>query len=906
MNVPSRIWTRVKAVFTGRAIHREIDEEMRLHLDLLAEEYAHDGMTAEEASRKARRRFGNTLLMRERGLDVRGAGLLGDLIRDLAYGLRVLRRNPWFTAVAVLTLAIAIGANTVIFSLVNSLLLRALPYPNADRLVVIWSTPRNHPEQKFPGTSGAYVLLRDNSRLFEAIGAARLYEAFTVAENSNGANWERVQAQWFTQEMAAVLGTRPMLGRWPNDGDDINDLFIVISYGLWQRKFAGSPDVLGKKVLLDLGVATVTGVMPPGFEVLNPDAEIWIRQTVTLPHGPVPRSPNRIFTAIGRLKPSVTLEQAQSEANAIAMQLVEQLPEVQRGWDMKVESLQDVYVGRIRKSLLIFQGAVLFVLVIACANVAGLLLAQGVARRKELAIRSAIGSNRWRIVRQLMVETVLLALMAGLVGLMFASAGLRAFIQFGPPDFPRLSEISMDVRVFGFALLVSLVTGFVFGLMPSMQVSRRDLMAALRETSRSATLGSQRQRLRSVFVVLQISLAVVLLIGSGLMVRSLLLLNMAQVGFTPQGLVTLQIPFSRSVYYKGAGNTPAGGLMVEFDSRLSKLTELIRDRLKGVPAVESVTVAITPPLGGMPRRITFGRENTPIAPSEHEAWTAEWYPVTPDYFETLKIPLMRGRTIGAGDTSSRRAVIVINSALARQFFPNDDPIGRRIQLDLLDDQPREIIGVAGDVLQNRYDISAQPQVYVPQDQLPWRMDLNIARQVLVKTFIIRTSGALPIAAVQAAVREIDPTAAISSVRTVEEYAGAQLQDLRQSAALLTMFGTISALLCVIGIFGIMAHAVMQRRNEIGIRIALGASAANVLRLVLRHGLLLVTMGLGFGVAAALVITRVIQTFLWGITPTDPVTFMVVTVALAALALIACYVPARRALRIDPIIALRIE
>src|SRR5262245_37210229 len=879
---------------------------MRLHLDLLAEEYEHDGMTAEEASRKARRRFGNTLLMRERGLDVRGAGLLGDLIRDLAYGLRVLRRNPWFTAVAVLTLAIAIGANTVIFSLVNSLLLRALPYPNADRLVVIWSTPRNHPEQKFPGTSGAYVLLRDNSRLFEAIGAARLYEAFTVAENSNGANWERVQAQWFTQEMAAVLGTRPMLGRWPNDGDDINDLFIVISYGLWQRKFAGSPDVLGKKVLLDLGVATVTGVMPPGFEVLNPDAEIWIRQTVTPPHGPVPRSPNRIFTAIGRLKPSVTLEQAQSEANAIALQLVEQLPEVQRGWDMKVESLQDVYVGRIRKSLLIFQGAVLFVLVIACANVAGLLLAQGVARRKELAIRSAIGSNRWRIVRQLMVETVLLALIAGLVGLMFASACLRAFIQFGPPDFPRLSEISMDVPVFGFALLVSLVTGFVFGLMPSMQVSRRDLMGALRETSRSATLGSHRQRLRSVFVVLQISLAVVLLIGSGLMVRSLLLLNMAQVGFTPQGLVTLQIPFSRSVYYKSAGNTPAGGLMVEFDSRLSQLAERIRDRLTRLPAVESVTVAITPPLGGMPRRITFGRENTPIAPSEREAWTAEWYPVAPDYFETLKIPMMRGRTIGAGDTSSRRAVIVINSVLARQFFPNDDPIGRRIQLDLLDDQPREIIGVAGDVRQNRYDISAQPQVYVPQDQLPWRMDLNIARQVLVKTFIVRTTGAPPTAALRAAVREIDPTAAISSVRTVEEYAGAQLQDLRQSAALLTMFGTISALLCVIGIFGIMAHAVMQRRNEIGIRIALGASAANVLRLVLRHGLLLVTMGLGFGVAAALVITRVIQTFLWGVTPTDPVTFMVVTVALAALALIACYVPARRALRIDPIIALRIE
>src|SRR5215471_12853288 len=329
MNVPSRIWTRVKAVFTGRAIHREIDEEMRLHLDLLAEEYAHDGMTAEEASRKARRRFGNTLLMRERGLDVRGAGLLGDLIRDLAYGLRVLRRNPWFTAVAVLTLAIAIGANTIIFSLVNSLLLRALPYPNSDRLAVIWSIPTNHPEQKFPGTSGVYVLLRDNTRLFEAIGAARLYEAFSIAESTDGANWERVQAQWFTPEMADVLGVQPALGRWPNYTDDIDTSFVVLSHGLWQRKFGGSPDVLGKKVLLDLGPATIAGVMPPGFELMNPDAEIWIRQLATLPHSPVPRSPNRIFTAMGRLKPGVTLEQAQSEMNGFALQLSRELPQIQ-------------------------------------------------------------------------------------------------------------------------------------------------------------------------------------------------------------------------------------------------------------------------------------------------------------------------------------------------------------------------------------------------------------------------------------------------------------------------------------------------------------------------------------------------------------------------------------------------
>jgi putative ABC transport system permease protein len=307
----------------------------------------------------------------------------------------------------------------------------------------------------------------------------------------------------------------------------------------------------------------------------------------------------------------------------------------------------------------------------------------------------------------------------------------------------------------------------------------------------------------------------------------------------------------------------------------------------------------------MPRRVTFTREDTPTEPAEREAWAAEWYPVTGDYFETLRIPLIRGRSISPDDAFSRRPVVVINSALARQFFPNDDPIGRRIQFDLLDDQPREIVGVAGDVRQNRYELSLQPQVYVPQDQLPRRMDLNIARQVLVKTFVVRSS-APPIDALRAAVREIDPTAAISTVRTVEEYAGAQLQDLRQYTALLSIFATISALLCVIGIFGIMAHAVMQRGNEIGIRVALGASPGNVLRLVLRQGLLLVCIGLGLGLAGAVAITRVIRTFLWGITPTDPATFMIVTGALAVLALVACYLPARRALRIDPIIALRID
>jgi putative ABC transport system permease protein len=783
------IWTRIKAIFAGSKVGREIDEELRLHVELLAEEFERGGMRREDAGRAARRRFGNTLLIRERGIDVRGPGVLGDLVRDVEYGFRVLRRNPWFTAVAVLTLAIAIGANTIILGIVNSLLVRALPYPNADRLAVIWSMP---PITRSSSDHLRCVLLRDNG----ACPSHRRRPALRGRSRSRKTPMEIGNAcrPSGSRPTCPRLGVQPLLGRWPNADDDFNQSFIVISHGLWQRKLGGTPDVLGKKLLLDLGTATITGVMPPGFELLNPDAEIWIRQPI---QGMLPRSPNRIFTAIGRLKPGVTLQQAQEELNAITPRFSEQVPEVHLGWGLKAESLHDVYVGRIRKPLLILQGAVFFVFVIACANVAGLLMAQGVARRKELAIRSAIGSNRWRIVRQLVVETVLLALGAGLVGLTLAWAGLRVFSRFAPLDFPRLNEINIDAQVFGFALLASLATGIVFGALPSIQVSHLDLVDALCGTSRGASAGGQRQRLRSGFVVLQISLAVVLLIGSGLLLRSLLLVSLAQVGFSPHGLMTLQIPFPRSVYYTAAGNTPAGGLMVEFDSRPSNVTERIRDRLKSVAGVESATVATTPPLGGVPRRVNFVRGDTLTPPSEQEAWTAEWYPVAADYFETLNIPLISGRTIGSGDTSFRRPVVVINSTLARRFFPKDDPIGRHIRLDLLDEQPRDIIGIVGDVRQNRYDTAAQPQVYVPHDQLPRRMDLNIARQVLVKTFVVRISGVPPVAALRAAVREVDPTAAFSSVRTVDEYAVAQLQDLRQYTALLTLFGTISALLCVI-------------------------------------------------------------------------------------------------------------
>jgi len=767
---------RMRALVNPRAVDKEMDQEHALHLQLLIEEYEQAGMTRAEAERAARLRFGNRSRIKDRSRDIRGSGLAGDVIRDVRYALRTFVRAPGFTATVVLTLALGIGANTLIFSLVNATLLRSLPYPDADRLAVIWFTPPGNAGQKFSTNSGAYFILRDNSTTFESMGAARLNEAFNVGQDSDASSRDWVPAQWFSPDMIRLLGIQPQLGRWPTGEDAAKGFHVVISHGLWQRMFAESPSAIGAKIRTDALVATVSGVMPRGYQLLNPDTQLWVRQpdenlrTAT-------RSPNRIFTLVGRLKPGVTIEQAQAEMSSLVLRVGEELPATHRGWGVRVESLREAYVAGIRKPLLIFQGAVCFVLLIACANVAGLMLAKAGARQKELAMRTALGSGRGRIVRQLLTESILLSIMGGAVGLAVAAVGIRAFEKATPPAFPRLGEVALDVPVLAFAALVSLGSCFIFGAAPSLHASNIDVMDLLREGRRhSASLW--RQRLRSSFVVTQIALALVLLIGSGLMIRSVMRLNTVQFGFNPDSLITVQIPFSRSFYHSvpGTWNTPSGGLLVEFDSRFSELSERIRERLASVPGVESATAAVTTPLGEVPRRINFVRQGEQVNPAERDLWSAEWYPVSSDYFSTLKIPLLRGRAIDGGDAYPSRPVVVINASMAERYWRNEDPVGKLVQLDLLDDKPREIVGVVGDVRQNRYERELQPQMYIPRAQLPYRMDMAMSLKVLVTTFIVRTQSDLAGIAndLRAAVREVDRSQPISSMSTVGNYAAGQL------------------------------------------------------------------------------------------------------------------------------------
>jgi putative ABC transport system permease protein len=557
---------------------------------------------------------------------------------------------------------------------------------------------------------------------------------------------------------------------------------------------------------------------------------------------------------------------------------------------------------------MIFQGAVLILLLIACANVAGLLLAQANARQKELTVRSALGSTRNRVMRQLLAESLSLSVLGGVAGAALGWAGVKIFATFASSVLPANVEVKMDLLVVVFALGLSLTTGVIFGVLPAIQISRGDLMGALRESSRNVTASAVRHRLGSAFVVVQVALALVLLIGAGLLTNSLLQLSMVRPGFEPHGLLTFQVPFSRSLYRNVGGNTPTGGLQVEMTPRFNVLTHDVLDHLKNTPGIESASFAMTAPLGGIPRRIAFRKDAQVLDTAQQDAQSAEWYPIGSSYFHTLKIPISRGREFSLQDSANSAPVVVINEAMAKQYFPGEDPIGKRIQTTVLYDVPREIVGVVGNVRQDRYQYNPTAQMYVPYPQIPAKQDMSLSLDLLVATYILRTSEnpANLISTLRKTVAAVDKSQAVTNMVSIEQYAAGQLQDLRHYAILLSTFGGISTLLSFIGLFGVMANAVSQRTNEIGIRVALGATSKAVLALVGRQGFTLVAMGMALGVGVSLALTRVLGRFLWGVSARDPITFGVVLLTMAVVALMACYVPARKAMRIDPIIALRLE
>jgi len=831
---------------------------------------------------------------------------LSTLWQDILYGFRMLLKKPGFTIIAALSLGLGIGANATIFSIINATLLSDLPYPEAHRLMVLWSAPLNRPGIRNNVTAGNYLAWRDRNQSFQAIGGLYGFPSNLGAER-DGSPAERLDGEHFTYTMWDVLGVKPMLGRLytkEEDQDGNPAPVMILSYPFWQRRFAGDPNVLGRKVLLDNAETTIIGVMPKGFDFANSTTDFWA------PIGFTPQqltSTASFILVAGRLKPGVSMQQAQAEMDSIAHGLVTVFA-YNKDMGVRVESMQGAFYQGLKQPLTVLQGAVGFVLLIACANVAGLLLARAASRRTEMAVRSSLGAGRGRIVRQLLTESVLLAILGGILGGIFAWGGLKAIIGSLPAG--SLPDVTLSGRVLGFTALVSIATGLFFGLVPALQTSKIDLSAAIKDSTRGGSEGLTKQRLRGALVTAQIGLALVLLIGAGLMMNSFLRIESNELGGDPKGLLTFDFRFPQSQLMKPVGQQYRGVGLWDISPNVALTYDRLFERLQGLPGVISVAGAARPPFAGS-MGMQFKIEGRPAQDPgpQGSGLNAAYMPITPNYFATVRIPVLQGRDFSASDTASAPRVVIINKTMAQRWWPNENPIGQRITFDFVpDEQPREIIGVVGDVRMNQTQKQPGPVVYLPHVQQSQRWIGPAWNYRSAMFYVLRTSGnPTGIAgAVRSAVAEIDPSKPAGNLRTVEQNLRDQISGQRVYMLLLSVFGAIAAVLAAVGIYGVMAYAVTQRTREIGIRMALGATSSSVMTLVVKQALILVFIGLILGIAGAFALTRYIADELYGVKPTDPTTFMAVSAGLVAVAVLASVIPTRRAVSVDPTVALRHE
>ncbi len=807
---------------------------------------------------------------------------MNKLIQDLRYGVRTLLKRPGFSLVAVATLAIGMGASTVIFTVVNAALLRGLPYKEPDRLVHLWEKT---PKSDFSKREFSYPDYQDyqQNTVFEGLagysGGGAILSGMGDPENIDT---PRASANFFS-----VLGVEPYLGRTFQAGDDVPNgpRVAVLTYGLWQRRFGGDPSVLGRGITLNGQSFTVVGVLPSTFQFALMNADLWV------PYQPTRNQLSFRFmhgtNVIGRLKPGVTQEQAQSEMNVIAGRIEQQFNESHAGTTARVVPLQEEIVGTVRPILLVLLAAVGFVLLIACANVASLLLTRSLARQKEVAIRAALGASRWRVIRQLLTEAILLSLAGGAIGLVIAYWGVPALVATLPQNqldaLPFLKSLKIDLGILGFSFGLSLLTGIVFGLVPSLQSSRLDLNEVLKEGGRHATAGTG-QRLRSAMVVGEIALAVVLLVGAGLMMKSLLRLLQTNVGFNTDNLLTMRIVLPPSKY-------PEAPQVFNYYTQL-------QERVRNLPGVVGAgTVNILPLNGGNTTRVYVDGDPVPQPGKETEANTRV---VNEHYFQTLGVPLVAGRLFDERDQDGAPTVVIIGKTIADRMFAGRDPVGRKLRYTSIQTDPVTIVGVVGDVKITGLDEEIRPVLYYP-----FRQAGDYSSSLVVRTSTDPTSLAN---AVRGEVRSLDPDAAVLDVDTMEGMISqTQASFIRRFPALVIgIFAGVALLLASIGIYGVVSYSVSQQIHYIGIRMALGAGPADILRMVLKQGMILALAGIAIGVVAALGLMRLLATLLYQVKTTDVVTFAIVSGTLFAVALLACYLPARRATKVDPLVALRYE
>ncbi len=867
---------RLRSLFRRGQVEAELDEELRYHLERQIEVNTAAGMSVEEARYAALRAMHGLDQRKEECRDMRRVRLIEDLWQDFRFGLRSLLKRPGFTAIALLALALGIGANTAIFSLVNAVILQPLPYRDPDRLISVYGT-RNRSTQGSVGPTD-FLDYRSQNKTFEQFAASG---STMLPMNLTGSGEpERLNASIITGNYFDTFGVRPALGRGFSLENEKTgqDHVTVLSHAFWQTRFGGDPNIVNKTINLDGKAYEVLGVMPAEV-VLPQPAQLWV--PINFDADPEMKMRNaRFLRGIGRLKEGVTLDQAQTDTDLIAAQLEQQYPDSNTGWSLRLIPLREILVGGSRTMLFILFGAVGFVLLIACANVANLLLVRAAARQKEIAMRTALGASRLRIIRQMITESLSLAIFGGALGALLAVAGVKLLVSLGEDNIPRTANVKIDATVLAFTLLISLATGLLFGLAPAIRTMKENLVDALKDGIRGGSEATVKNRTRSLLVVFESAIAVMLLIAAGLLIRSLVALQNVDPGFDPNNVLTLRVDLPRQKY-----NTP---------EKASNFFEQLETRVAGLPGVEAVGLITDLPLSGEARDMPYRVEGRPAA---SDIAFVDFRRVNKNYFSAMRIPLRRGRNFSEQEVRQSDKAIVVSQAFVDSVFPNEEALGKRLIIwSGIRNEPYEIIGIVGDTRYQSLQGEPSATMYVP------------TRELLFVNLVIRTQGdpLSLVGGVRKEVNALDPDQPIAAIRPMTEWVAMSAAGARYRTTLLGLFALLAMILAATGIYGVMSYSVAQRTQEIGVRMALGARPLDVLKLVVRQGMMLALIGVVVGLAGALALTRVMSSLLFGVTERDPITFVAVAALLIVVAFISCFVPAHRATRVDPLIALRCE
>jgi putative ABC transport system permease protein len=859
---------------------QERERELQTYLDLETEENIARGMTPEEARHAARRKLGNPTQIREEIYRMNSLTFIESLWQDVRCGLRMLRKNAGFAVVAILTLALGIGANAAIFSVIHAVLLSPLPYNNPDRIVLVLDSNPSRGLPQFSASPPNYMDWKKDATSFEQMTSI----ARGDFNYTGGAEPERLSGARVGWSFFEVMGASPAMGRTFLPEDDVLGKagVVVLSYGLWTRHFGSDPQVVGKSLTLDGQTYRVAGVMQNGFQFPR-GVDLWLPSEFDADALSPGARGAHYLRVMARLKPGVSMEKAQAEMVAISKRLEQQYPRTNTGWTSKLLSLNEATVGNIRPTLLVLFGAVGFLLLIACANVANLLLARATARQKEIAIRFSLGASRMRIARQLLTESILLSGIATGAGLLLAEWAIRALRTLPPSNLPRAASIGLDLPVLAFAAGVAVLTGLLFGFAPALQITRGAPSETLKEGGR--TSGAGRQGVRSALVVLETTLALVLLVGSGLLLKSFLRLQTVDPGFQYKNVVTANISLPRSNYSK--------------DVQKIQFFDQLLERIRSVQGVKEVAAASGNPMEGSNLSFSFATKDLEaLSPADQPS--AGYYVVSSDYFHTLGIPLLVGRYFTRKDSAGSPRVAIISNAVAQQFFHGKSPIGQTIKIGVGGGEPvsREIVGVVGDVKDDGLGQAATMTAYEPYTQIAWG-EMNL---------FLRAEGdpSQMAGTIRSQVLSVDKDQPVADISTGDQWMAEAVAQPQLRTLLLSLFAALALVLASLGIYGVMSNTVAQRTHEIGVRMALGAGQGSVLKLVLSNGMRLTLLGIVLGTAGAFALTRLMKGFLFHVTPTDPATFAEVALFLFLVALLASYIPARRATRVDPVVALRYE